>query len=120
MTDASKPRSGRTPPRFTRETKSVGEILQSALRVRGISKQASRYSGFHLWPEVVGEDIAAVAEPLRIVRGNVLQLKVVDPVWAQELALRKHEIVEKLSGGILGSVIEDIQFIIEGPKARKG
>ena len=98
---------------------SIGNILERALDIRGISKDTSRYSGFHLWPEIVGAEIAAIAEPLRIVRGNVLQLRVVDPVWAQELAMKKFELVEKLSGGILGSVIEDIQFIIEGPKAKR-
>lgn len=103
----------------SRTPNAVGDILQSALRAHGIGKRAERYSGFHLWPEIVGAELAAVAQPLRIVRGNVLQLKVVDSVWAQELALRKHEIVNKLAGGILGSVIEDIQFIIEGPAGKK-
>lgn len=93
--------------------------MQTALKVHGIGKQASRYAGFHLWPEIVGDEIAAVAEPLKIMRGNVLQVRVVDAVWAQELALRKHEIVGKLSGGVLGSVIEDLQFVVHGPKPQK-
>jgi predicted nucleic acid-binding Zn ribbon protein len=114
MTDSSrKSRTGKSA-----RAASVGELLESALRSHGIRRRVSRYSGFHLWPEVVGAEVAAVAQPLRIVRGNVLQMKVVDPVWAQELALRKHELLEKLAGGVLGSVIEDIQFIIEGPGTR--
>lgn len=101
------------------EANAIGSILEKALDVRHISKDASRYSGFNLWPELVGPEIARVAEPLRMVRGNVLQLRVVDPVWAQELSMRKTEILDKISSGVLGSVVEDIQCIIEGPKPKR-
>ena len=107
-----KPGTGR------RDPQTVGDILGLALRRNGLGQQASRYSGFHRWSEIVGEKIASVAEPQKIIRGNVLQVRVVDPVWAQELAMMKHDLVSRLADGALGSVIEDIHFITEEPKKK--
>lgn len=101
-----------------RKPEAAAKILQQVFTQRHLQKEVSRYSGFSRWAELVGEDVAKVAEPIAIVRKNVLKVRVIDPVWAQELALRKPEIVEQLSSGALGSVIEDLQFVIEGPKRK--
>ncbi len=102
-----------------RAPKSVPELLGSALNSFALKKKAREYAAFPYWSEIVGEEIAKVAIPEKIIRGRVLHVRVVDAVWAQELSLRKNEIIDGLHRFGKGAVVEDIKFSIGNPKSFK-
>jgi predicted nucleic acid-binding Zn ribbon protein len=48
-----------------------------------------------VWPEVVGEAIAAAAEPVSE-RDGVLTVRCVSATWSQELSLMEAELIQRL------------------------
>jgi len=101
----------------TRAPKSISDLLDSALGSFPLRKKAREYAAFPYWREIVGEEIAKVAVPVKIVRGRVLHVRVVDAVWAQELAMRKPEILDGIHRLGKGAPVEDITFSIGDPKS---
>ncbi|MGQ9837278.1 MAG: DUF721 domain-containing protein [Cyanobacteriota bacterium] len=61
-----------------------------------------------LWPEVVGEVVAAQTYPLSV-RRQVLQVATSNPAWAQNLAFQRHLILKKLNNH-LQTPLSDIRF----------
>ncbi|MFQ3584270.1 MAG: DUF721 domain-containing protein [Cyanobacteriota bacterium] len=61
-----------------------------------------------LWPEVVGEVVAAQTYPLSV-RRQVLQVATSNPAWAQNLAFQRHLILKKLNNH-LQTPLNDIRF----------
>lgn len=97
----------------------IADILKGALKAHHLEKKVEDYAGFAFWNEVVGEEIARVAKPQRIIKGNVLQVCVVDAAWAQELAFMKSTLLDKIHRLALGAVIEDLVFVTGNPKLFK-
>lgn len=95
---------------------SASNVLESTLDRLRISKKVQEYSAFPHWQEIVGEEIAQVAKPEKILRGKVLLVRVSDAAWAQELSMQKPQIIEKIFHSGLGAAIDDIQFITGNPK----
>ncbi len=111
-----------------RKPENIGSILESTLRGKytantgdkagtRLDKKLEQYAAFPHWPEIVGEQVAAVSRPEKILGGKLLIVRVVDAVWAQELSLQKHTLLEKIQGFELGTLIEDIRFTIGNPKS---
>jgi len=107
----------------TRKPTDVATILQGTVLNFQVKKKLNSYSCFQYWPEIVGEELAKVAIPEKITRGKILVVRVLDSTWAQELALRKHEILEGFAKlAINGSrtqgspVFEDVRFVVSGPR----
>ncbi len=96
--------------------KSSGDILDSVLKYHRLEKKLEEYSAFPYWEELVGSEIAKVAIPEKIIAGKVLVVRVADAVWAQELAFRKPEFIEKLVGLQTGALIQDIRFVTGNPR----
>ncbi len=88
---------------------SLGETLQALVQSLGIEQQVERYRIFDLWNEVVGEQVAKVAQPERIVNG-VLIVAVNNAPWRTELTFRKKEILEKIHAKTNSNSILDIKF----------
>lgn len=68
------------------------------------------HEAFHKWREVVGEKIAAVTEPEKIVSG-VLYVRVRDHVWRNELMMMSGELVERYRSLMGETVVKKIKFI---------
>lgn len=62
-----------------------------------------------VWREVVGEAIAANTEPLWIKQGR-LRVKVMDPMWLQELGYAEKTIKEKLNKRLGREAVAKIEF----------
>ena len=92
-------------------------ILSHTLGSYVLREKAKEYSAFPFWEEIVGKDIAAVAIPEKINRGKVLVIRVLDAVWAQELSLRKTEILDGFHRFGKGAIVEDVKFIIGNPQS---
>ena len=103
-------RKGRAP-------KSIGSLLDGALKSHVLKKKVVEYAAFPHWPEIVGEEIARIAKPEKILSGRVLKVRVIDAVWAQELSLKKPELLERIQNFGKGAIIDDIRFTIGNPKS---
>ena len=100
-----------------RVPKAAADILGAVFREKRISTKVKKYNAFPMWPEIVGEQLAKVTVPEKIIRGNVLVVKGLDSVWSQELSLQKEQILEKLFSIETGAHIQDIKFITGDPKS---
>ena len=98
------PPSGR--PRLRRAA-GIGGILQGVLQQRGMSDRLREYRAWQIWNEVVGPQIAAHAQPCGI-RDGVLEIKVDQPVWMQQLQLLKPKLLAKLNDRLGGTLFRDL------------
>jgi len=89
------------------------KTLETAIR-EFVDKMGLRklreYDAVTRWPEIVGEQIARVTEPVRIDRG-VLIVRVKNGPWRNELVMRKREILDKTNESLKDARIHDIRFV---------
>jgi predicted nucleic acid-binding Zn ribbon protein len=79
------------------------------IRRLGLSKPMAEYDVLTSWDECVGEQVAKVCKPERIVNG-VLFVHVSTAPWRAELALRRRDIINKINTRAGTAVVRDIQF----------
>lgn len=92
--------SPRPPPRKGRPT-ALSSVVGQVLGDLGLDSVAKAHRIGQIWPEAVGEQVAAHCRPVAL-RGEVLELAVDSPVWSQQLQMRKPEILKAL-GRLLGT-----------------
>ncbi len=85
----------------------VSTLLKQILAQPGLGEQITRHQAWLIWDQLVGEQIAARARPLRLRKG-VLEVQVDHPVWMQQLQMLKPQILEKISAKIPNAGITDI------------
>jgi predicted nucleic acid-binding Zn ribbon protein len=73
----------------------VGELLPTVLKSIGLGQRLKEQEVLGIWAQVVGEEIAARTQPLRVDRG-VLYVRVDQSAWLQELHFMEKEILRKL------------------------
>ena len=73
----------------------VGDILPTVLKSIGLDQRLREQEILAIWPEVVGEEVAARTRPFKIERG-VLHVRVDHSTWMQELHFMENEILRKL------------------------
>jgi len=88
---------------------SLGDALNLLMQSLGIEKQVEQYKIFDIWNEVVGQQVAKVAQPERLQNG-VLIVTVNNAPWRAELTFRKKEILEKIHEKTNSQSIVDIKF----------
>jgi hypothetical protein len=98
----------------------AGNLLQSLLQDLGLAEKLRRYRAWQVWDEVVGPQIAAHARPLRL-REGVLEVRVEQAVWMQQLQLMKPQLLARLNECLGGPEIRDIYWrrgrLAPGPPA---
>ncbi|MBC8318722.1 MAG: DUF721 domain-containing protein [Desulfobulbaceae bacterium] len=82
------------------------------IRRKNWAKKISQHAVFHIWPQVVGKDIAKRSYPY-IIRGSVLWVRVSDSVWMQQLHFQKPLILDKINERLRSSVISDLRFQVD-------
>ena len=98
----------------TRRPSAVGSVVASTLTRIRADKEVDKYISLQRWSDVVGESLAEVTHPEKIVR-NVLYIRVPDNVWVQELSLRKSELLRRLFDQKFGPPLDDIVFLPGDP-----
>ncbi len=88
---------------------SLSDALKMLVQSLGIEKQIEQYKIFDVWNEVVGQQVAKVAQPERLQNG-VLIVNVNNAPWRTELTFRKKEILEKIHEQTKSKSITDIKF----------
>ena len=88
---------------------SLGKLLSRLLKDLNLEEESKRYEALTRWDEIVGEKIAAVTTPERVMHG-VLVVKVNSSVWKYELTMRKAEILAKIHEMTKSNDVKDIQW----------
>jgi predicted nucleic acid-binding Zn ribbon protein len=96
----------------------VGELLSRFLNRKGLAAKVEAASVVPEWATLVGPQIAAVTEPLRVSDG-VLFVAVETSAWIMELNLMKGDILRYVNAGKREGRINGIVFVMgEGGEKR--
>ena len=95
----------------------VASILQNLLnRKKGLKHKISQYENFRSWNEIVGDDLAKISFPEKIISNKILSVKVLDATWGQEIILNKQKILDRLNHEWKDVYFEDLRISVGGPK----
>lgn len=89
----------------------IGDILQPALKKRGVPVQFEDKHLRGLWQKAVGPSVAAHSRPENR-KKDTLVVKVSSSVWMQQLNFLKEEIIEKMNNVLGDEPIKKIRFHI--------
>jgi hypothetical protein len=85
----------------------LSDVVRVELTTLGLAERLREAEIWRLWPDIVGQTIAARATPLRIINGT-LTIAVSSGPWKQELTFLKGMMIEKLNERLGGEVIKEI------------
>lgn len=88
------------------------EALEDYFKRKRWDKRLKGYQAINYWEEVVGEEIAQHSQPIKI-QDQTLFLRVKSNVWANELNLRKGELIQKINLKTGEEIISDILFKVQ-------
>jgi predicted nucleic acid-binding Zn ribbon protein len=83
------------------------------------SKKIKGYQIISNWENLAGKEIAQSSQPIKI-QDNCLFLAVKSNVWANELNLRKGELIEKINREAGENIISNILFKIRRSRFKNG
>ena len=89
----------------------VASVLSQLLEKHGVQKQVKRLSLLELWPEIVGEKLAAVTR-VKGVDNEALLVEVRSSAWIMELSLMKDRFLERVNERLEEAPIERIVFVL--------
>jgi hypothetical protein len=90
-----------------KQAAAIGDLVVEVLRRQGLEGKIEEYRAWQVWDAVVGAQIAARARPVRI-REGVLEVRVEQAVWMQQLQLMKPQILSRLNERLGKAVVRDI------------
>lgn len=92
----------------------VNDVLRRVIKHKGLEKDFERYNFVLHWEGIVGKDAATYAKP-ECLQKTTLFVRVSNSVWAQELSLKRQEILKKLRKFLVrGQVVRNIRFYVDG------
>jgi len=95
--------------RGSSRTKTIGDAIEELVGQLGIKKKLHEQDAFVVWDEAVGERIAKVATPTRMLRGTLI-ISVKSGAWRNELNMRKQEILRRINELLGDEIVKDIKF----------
>ncbi|MFH7320276.1 DciA family protein [Desulfurivibrio sp. D14AmB] len=97
----------------------IGALLGDLAGEKRWRERLDMHAIFLSWPEMVGEELAAVVQP-EVIRERVLWLRVVDPVWRQQLVFQKSSLLREINRRLRSrEKIEDLRFRLDGALAQE-
>jgi hypothetical protein len=104
-----KPTLKKQPPR---KIDLVSAILTKVLKQAGIHDEMMKYRFVNDWDKIVGSAISKRSRPESL-KNQILTIRVVSPVWAQELNFRKSVIIKRLKRFLDDKQeVRDIRFYV--------
>jgi predicted nucleic acid-binding Zn ribbon protein len=100
------------------QLQSIGEVLFSILKKRGMTSKIEENALVKLWPKAVGPQIASKTKP-DCLRNGTLFVKTISSVWVQQLHFIKEEIRDKLNQLSGKNAIKEIRFLVGHTLARE-
>lgn len=93
----------------------LGQLIEGLLRRRGLAEGVERGAALSEWTEVVGPQIASVANPVGFDRGTLF-VEVSSSAWLMELQLMERRILARLNAARRRGKFEKIVFrLADGP-----
>lgn len=89
----------------------LAKVLEDILDRSGFRRKIQEQKVMDIWEKAVGEAIAEMTQPIRI-KDRVLQVKVCNSVWMQQLLFYKKLIIQKLNEAVGDGIVEDLRFFI--------
>ena len=87
----------------------LGNILTRKLKSLGVYRKIKEGSIPLVWPDIVGEAVAAHTRIIRCEDGKLF-VKVDNPVWRHELIFQKPDFLRLLNGRLGEHIVDDIHF----------
>ena len=88
----------------------LSTALNKALKKNGIDRAVRQNKALLIWENVVGRTVAKNCSAEETNHGTIV-VKASTPVWRNELALKKTEIVERLNKKLGEELIKDMRII---------
>jgi hypothetical protein len=93
------------------QTIEIGQVLDLLFRKLGYDKKIREQQAMFWWDEVVGEHVAAHAQPTQIDNGK-MSVVVSDSIWLTELNLLRIQYIAKINEKLGSMILKDIEFKI--------
>ena len=90
--------------------KPIKTVLNTFLFKTGLEKGVNQQQALILWPKAVGKQIADNTTAQDVKHGTLI-VRAKSPAWAQELQLKKKDILSTLNSCLGKKTIKDIRFI---------
>ena len=84
--------------------------LNTALKRENLDKAMRQNKALFIWEDVVGKPVAKNCTPEEVKHG-ILIVRALTPVWRNEIAIKKNEIIEKLNSKLGKKTIKDIRVL---------
>lgn len=101
----------RKPRRKTQKPSFLGDILSGCLNQPGLRSKMREQKILDAWDRVVGKAIKEVTQPARV-RNRILQIRVINSVWMQELQFHKPLVIQKLNEFLGEPAVQDLRFVL--------
>jgi len=89
----------------------VANVLGDVLHQHGLGEQVKRMAALELWPEVVGEHIAAVTRARSIEEGRLF-VEVRSSGWLMELNMMKGELLGRINERLPETPLDRVVFVM--------
>jgi predicted nucleic acid-binding Zn ribbon protein len=92
----------------------LSEVLSGWLKTSGLGHRLAQAGVVAAWPELVGPQIAAVAQADAVSADGTLWVRVASAAWRQELQLMTPDIIARINAGRKTGRIERIRWVMGG------
>ena len=104
-----------SPPAGSRGPQSLAQIIPRVARPAFRRRSAAAAQIIADWPAILGPELAALAEPVRLARGT-LTLACTGPA-AMELSLLGPVVIERINAHLGRAAVERLAFVQRAPRA---
>ena len=84
--------------------------LNTALKRENLDKAVRQNKALFIWEDVVGKSVAKNCTPEEVKHGTLI-VRALTPVWRNEIAIKKNEIIEKLNSKLGKKTIKDLRVL---------
>lgn len=98
-----------------KEPKHIDELIKTFFKTRNWSQRIDGYNLFSSWQDILPPKIACNTKPIKI-QNNTLFLMVKNHIWANEIRLRKDEIIDIINKNNDKEQIEEVIIKINPKK----
>jgi predicted nucleic acid-binding Zn ribbon protein len=84
------------------------ELLEPQARRAGIESAVLVGRVWELWPDIVGPDVAAHAEPTSL-RKSVLRVRTDSPAWSTELSYFADELRKRINDAVGSALVSEVR-----------
>lgn len=89
----------------------IGAVLTEVLQSAGILRQFERLGVLEAWPEIVGEQVAAVTHA-RSIDDTTLVVEVRSSAWLMELNMMKGALLERVNEQVSETPMDRLVFVL--------